>query len=312
MATSTDTARVVDHYRSRIWGGPPRCEFTELDDGTIALHDASAKRDRLEAKLQALRAALRVGDTLSPSVLEVGCRDGSFLAAAADRYRSLRATAIEPWLPWRDAAAARGLSVTASTVESMESGTFDIIVDFDLLDHFAQPVEHLRALTRRLSLGGHILLGVSNVVACAGSLFPHKLRLDTPVGFTRSALRRACAQAGLSAAIWEDGQSLFAVCELGDPVVHEAGPDEASTLLRRLRENDGRLVFKRFLAEYGPTPAVLRAASRAADGCRTDQGHRALCNDVAAACERAGALDEAERWRDRGHALPGTASQNVA
>ncbi len=310
--TSTDTVRVVDQYRSRIWGGPPRCEFTEADDGTIALDDAVAKRDRLEAKLQALRAALRVGDTLSPSVLEVGCRDGSFLAAAADRYRSLRATAIEPWLPWRDAAAARGLSVTASTAESMDSGTFDIIVEFDLLDHFARPVEHLRALTGRLSLGGHILLGVSDVVACAGSLFPHKLRLDTPIGFTRAALRWACAQAGLSAAIWEDGRALFAVCEPGDPLVHEAGPAEASTLVRRLQENDGRLVLKRVLAEYGPTPAVLRAASRAADGCRTGQGHRALCNDVAAACERGGARDEAQRWRDRGHTLPGTASQNVA
>jgi SAM-dependent methyltransferase len=312
MVTSADPGRVVDHYRARVWGGPPRAEFTETEDGSIRPFAADARNDRLEAKLQALRAALRVGDTLSPSVLEVGCRDGEFLVAASERYRSLRATAVEPWLPWRDRAAERGVAVEASTLEAMEAGTFDIIVEFDLLDHFTDPVEHLRALTERLASGGHILLGVSNVPACAGSSVPHKLRLDTPVGFTRAALRRACAQAGLSAAIWEDDSSLFAVCERGEPIVHDVASDDASELLLRLRENDGRLLFKRVMAEHGPTPQVLRAASRVADGCRTEDGHRALCEDVAAACTRTGAEDEADRWRERGRRLPGLGSQNVA
>ncbi|MCR9163535.1 MAG: class I SAM-dependent methyltransferase [Nannocystaceae bacterium] len=312
MATEAEPGRVIDHYRARVWGGPPRAELVERDDGSIRRIDADAERNRLEAKLQALRAALRVGDTLSPSVLEVGCRQGAFVEAALARYRSLRVTALEPWLPWRDAAASRGVAVQASTVESMDAGGFDIIAEFDLLDHFAAPAEHLRALRQRLAPGGHILLGVSNVVECAGSTFPHKLRLDTPVGFTRAALRRVCAAAGLSAAIWEDGRSLFAVCERGDPVVHDVSADAASSLIRRLRENDGRLLFKRFLADRGPTPAALRAAVKVAEGCRTEAGHRALCVSVAAACERAGDHDEAARWRERGRTLPAWASQNVA
>lgn len=304
--------RVDDHYRARVWGGPPRAEFYELDDGTIRPSDTETKEARDEAKLQALRAALRVGNTLSASVLQVGCRTGDFLEGAQERFGGLGITALEPWRPWRDAAAERGLSVVASTAEDFEGSTYDIVVEFDLLDHFADPVAHLRALSDLVRPGGHLLLGVSNIAACAGLLHPHKLRLDAPIGFTRKALRRACAAAGLSAAIWEDGASLFAVCERGNPIVQDAAPTEAAQLVLALRENDGRLLLKRVLAEHGPTDAVLRAAEAAVRGCRTAEGRRSLCEDVARVCERGLRHDAAAQWFERGRMARRSASQDVA
>jgi len=305
------STRVEDHYRARVWGGRPRAEMIEHDDGSIRVCNTQATAARSDAKLQALRAALRLGDTVAPRLLEVGCRDGAFLQAARAQFRGIAATGLEPWLPWRDKTSAQGFRVEALTAEAYVSEGFDIVVEFDLLEHCGDPVAHLEALRSHMAPGGHLVLGVSNFATSAGFLHPHRIRLDAPIGFTRRALRRACAAAGLSAALWEDGTNLFAVCERGTPIVQDADPQEARDLLRSLRENDGRLLLKRVLAKHGPTDAVLRAAETSARGCPTAQGRRALCLDVARACEHGGRSDEAARWFDRGLARD-PQSQNVA
>jgi len=302
--------RIEDCYRARVWGGPPRAEFVERDDGSIGRAPPEVRSARNAAKLHALRGALRRGAALSASVLEVGCRDGEFSSAARERFRGLELAALEPWLPWRDEAAARGLSVTPSFAESDEGGSVDIVVEFDLLDHFADPLAHLQALTRLMKPAGHLVLGVSNIESCAGMMHPHRLRRDAPVGLTRRALRAACAAAGLDAQIWEDGPTLFAVCERGEVAPEPAMPGEAAALALTFAENDGRLLLKRVLAEHGPTQAALRVAAVAAGGCGTARCYTALCRDVAAACQRGGREDLAAQWS--AHADEGRASQNVA
>lgn len=302
--------RIEDGYRARVWGGPPRAEFTEHDDGSIRRATAEVRSGRTAAKLHALRGALRRGDMLSPSVLEVGCRDGGFVRAAHDRFRGLQLAALEPWLPWRDEAVRRGLDVTPATAESVEGGSVDIVVEFDLLDHFAAPVPHLRALARLMKPGGYLVLGVSNIKTCEGMLHPHRLRRDAPIGLTRRSLRAACSAAGLEARIWEDGPTLFAVCEHGEVVLAPAEPGEAAALVLALKENDGRLLLKRVLAEHGPIDPVLRVAGVAAQACRTHDCYAALCRDVAAACWRDGRRALAAQWS--AHAGDRRASQNVA
>lgn len=302
--------RIEDSYRARVWGGPPRAEFTEHADGSIRRADPSDRSERNAAKLDALRAALRRGSALSASVLEVGCRDGEFSSAARQRFRGLEIAAVEPWLPWRDQASRRGVSVTPAIAESVEGGSVDIVVEFDLLDHFADPVAHLRALTRLMNPAGHLVLGVSNVATCDGMLVPHRLRHDAPVGLTRRSFHAACAAAGLQARIWEAGATLFAVCERGEDSPSVAPTGEAAALARGFEENDGRLLLKRVLATHGPTDAALRVASSAAEACRIPRCYAALCRDVAAACEREGRLDLAVHWAAQ--AGERSASQNVA
>ncbi len=312
VSTPAVTERVDDHYRARLWGGPPRAELNEQEDGSIRPGDASVRAARHDAKLQALRAAIRAGESLSPRVVQVGCRDGDFLAQASRHFAGMQASALEPWHPWRQAASARGLSVRSSMAETHEANDYDIVIEFDLLDHFSDPVTHLAALARLTKPGGHILLGVSSVVACAGLLTPHRLRLDTPVGFTPRALQRACGAAGLAADVWEEGATLFAVCERGERAVEDADPGAAPHMVLALRENDGRLLLKRILAEHGPSDAVLRAAETAARSCRTYEGRRTLCEDVGRACDRAGRHDDAIRWFIWGRRRHSVPSQNVA
>ena len=186
----------------------------------------------------------------------------------------------------------------------------DIVAEFDLLDHFADPVAHLQALARLMKPTGHLVLGVSNIENCVGMLHPHRLRRDAPVGLTRRSLRAACTAAGLDAWIWDDGATMFAVCERGDVAPEAAVPGEAAAVALALTENDGRLLLKRVLAEHGPTDAALRVAGVAARGCRTPRCYAELCRDVAAACERGGRIELAAQWL--GHAELGRSSQNVA
>ncbi len=302
--------RLEDCYRARVWGGPPRAEFAEREDGSIGRATPAARSARTAAKLHALRGALRRGSALSASVLDVGCRDGVFASAARERFRGLELAALEPWLPWRDEAVARGLNVTAAIAESVEGGSVDIVTEFDLLDHFADPVAHLQALARLMKPSGHLVLGVSSIERCAGMLHPHRLRRDAPVGLTRRSLRAACTAAGLDAQIWEDGPTLFAVCERGEVTPEAPAAGEAAALALAFEENDGRLHLKRVLAQHGPTDAALRVAGVAARGCRTPRCYAALCWDVAAACERGGRVELAAQWS--AHADEGRLSQNVA
>lgn len=302
--------RIDDCYRARVWGGPPRAEFTEHADGTIRRAATHVRTERTAAKLDALHGALRRGSALSASVLEVGCRDGEFSSAARQRFRGLELAAVEPWLPWRDAARRRAVSVSPAMAESVEGGSVDIVVEFDLLDHFTDPVAHLRALTRLMKPTGHLVLGVSNIATCHGMLVPHRLRHDAPVGLTERSLHAACAAAGLQARIWEVGATLFAVCERGQASPSVAPSDEAAALARGFEENDGRLLLKRVLASHGTTDAVLRVAGAAAQACRIPHCHATLCRDVAAACERDGRFDLAAHWAAQAGERP--PSQNVA
>ncbi|MBV1861583.1 MAG: class I SAM-dependent methyltransferase [Nannocystaceae bacterium] len=301
---------IEDCYRARVWGGPPRAEFTEHDDGSIRRAAADVRSGRNAAKLHAFRGALRRGANLSASVLEVGCRDGEFSSTARERFGGLELAALEPWLPWRAEALRRGLNVTPATAESVEGGSVDIVVEFDLLDHFPAPVLHLQTLARLMKPAGHLVLGVSNVETCVGMLHPHRLRRDTPIGLTRRALRAACSAAGLEAWIWEDGPTLFAVCERGEAPPDPAPPGEAAAMALAFQENDGRLLLKRVLAEHGPTDAALRVAGVAARGCRSAHCYAALCLDVAAACDRGGRTRLAAQWSTQADAR--RSSQNVA
>ena len=287
---------VDDHYRARVWGGPPRAELVEDAVGAIKPGDDEVRQTREASKLRALRATVGVGDSLAPSLVEVGCRDGSFLEAAKARFGGLSIRGWEPWLPWRNTARHRGVPTAATTAERAVPADADIVAEFDLLDHFADPVRHLRELGRHLRPTGHLLIGVSNLARTVGQTHPHRLRLDTPVGFTPSALHHCCTMAGYSATVWEDEATLYARCSLAETADTERPARDATELKRWFQENDGRLMLKRAMAQRGPTNGLLRAAELAVRNCRVPRSRDALCDDVQAACEGAGRFDAAARW----------------
>jgi SAM-dependent methyltransferase len=296
---------VDDHYRARAWGGPPKAELVERSDGAIRPGDIELLRARRAEKLDALRTTLKASERLSATMLEVGCRDGRFVQAARQRFGGLRTEALEPWQPWRKAARELGVEARATSAETSVPGVFDIVVEFDLLDHFANPVEHLRALSSQLGPQGHLLVGVSAIDRTVGQLHPHRIRLDTPVGFTARALYFACISAGLQPSVWREGATVFALCRQGAPQTLAPPEQDAAELVRWFQENDGRLLLKRALFARGPTDGMLRAAELAVRNARIPAARQALCDDVVQACARARRHDAAVAWF-------GGASQNVA
>ncbi len=308
-AVQTVIARPSDprpNYLARVWAGAPRSSRWETAEGRVRVGgstlDPTEDRDarRLEARLDEFRQLVRGGQTLAPRVLEVGCRDGRFLAGAQERCPGMESRGVEPWLPWRHAARGRGLTVDAEIIETAPAQPFDIVVEFDLLDHLPDPIAHLEALGRRLGDDGHLLLAVSNVLESPGELSTHRLRIDAPIGFTPAALRHACVAAGLRPTVLARGSELRVSCRREiDSAPATASAPTATEVANQLWANDQRLALKRALASHGPSHEILATADRMHEGCASAVVRAAIARDVALACARLRELETALSWLER-------------
>jgi SAM-dependent methyltransferase len=153
-------------------------------------------------------AALVARAPAAGSVIDIGCGNGDYLAALAGDGRQL--VGVEPDPNARQVATAKGLEVLAGTAEdlpeSLSGQNFDLVTITHVLEHCRDP---LRAL-------GNIrgLLGVKGVLYCevpnAGSIYFQTYSmisemLDVPRHlhfFTKAALTRLCAAAGLDVVDW--------------------------------------------------------------------------------------------------------------
>jgi SAM-dependent methyltransferase len=134
-------------------------------------------------------------------LLEVGCGNGSFLAAA--RQRGFDVHGLEPH-PGRAANAARrhGLQVRREFLEetTWPHASFDVVYHCDLLSHFPDPIQSLQTMIGLLRPNGRLCFEVGLI----GGLSPLWYWLTRRIGlehhlwlYSRPSLRQLLTAAGL-------------------------------------------------------------------------------------------------------------------
>ena len=126
--------------------------------------DAEARR-RARLQRQQLARALRLfGASRAPRILEVGCAKGYFVEEC--RNHGYDAVGIDVSEPAIACAKARGLSgyCTAADLRGWDAGrqTFDVVVAWEILEHFDDPGEFLEAVRAALRPGGWLLGSTPN------------------------------------------------------------------------------------------------------------------------------------------------------
>ncbi|MDH4161658.1 MAG: class I SAM-dependent methyltransferase [Nitrospirota bacterium] len=98
------------------------------------------------------------------TVVDIGCFDGTFLAQLGSSYEKY---GVEPNEKARSAAREKGIHILARDVEEFCSlgRQYDIIVAFDVVEHFADPLGLLVKLERSLAPRGLIILSSGNADA---------------------------------------------------------------------------------------------------------------------------------------------------
>ena len=129
----------------------------------------SPPRRHIRRRRRAARKAFDfLGDRLptgGPSILEIGCGSGEFLALC--RERELNAVGIEPGRDYaRHARDSLGLNVHTTTLDAYEPGskTVALVVMMEVLEHLKDPSAALSKVNRMLIPGGRIFVTVPNVL----------------------------------------------------------------------------------------------------------------------------------------------------
>lgn len=179
----------------------PRLTPTELVDEYADAIDPTYL-EQLDARETTFRENLRrVRAYIAPSdrVLEVGSYCGGFLKVA--RAEGLDVTGVEP-SRWA-AEASRGVSdapVVRGTLDDVPLGQpYDVIVAWDVLEHFANPVEELRKMNGRLHKNGRLLFSTLMIdnwfPRLAGKNWPWLMDMHLYY-FTEESVRNTLHQAG--------------------------------------------------------------------------------------------------------------------
>ncbi|MCX5760906.1 MAG: methyltransferase domain-containing protein [Gemmatimonadetes bacterium] len=101
---------------------------------------------------------------------EAGCGRGDFLARAIAE-RGVHALGLEINEDALRTARAHGLPVAAQSLETLSAeqpARYDVLCSFQVLEHLANPGEHLRAAHALLKPGGRLLLGLPNTESFLG------------------------------------------------------------------------------------------------------------------------------------------------
>jgi SAM-dependent methyltransferase len=132
-------------------------------------------------------------------LLDVGCGEGTFLAAASSRYD---AYGVEPDPEAADRA--RLLlpgRITTGTLADLppEPANYDAITLFEVLEHLANPLETLVACRKLLRPGGTIVISVPNRLRRGADDDPVDWPPNHLTRWTDRAMNAVLARAGLSA-----------------------------------------------------------------------------------------------------------------
>ena len=162
------------------------------------------------------------------SVLDIGCGSGDFLVEA--RALGLEVHGIEMGDPAAETARARGLACEGDGMAGLAriEQQYDVIRLSHVLEHLDEPLEALRAIAKKLSERGVLILRAPNAEGvisrlCGADWCP----LDAPRhlwGFNRQSLELLLSQAGLRARRFETkSQEYMVYCSLRNLLNARAG-----------------------------------------------------------------------------------------
>lgn len=208
---------------------------------------AASSRRQLDHEYRNLPASDRA---MAPSLLDIGCGNGSFLRRAKSCGWSV--TGIEPDPSAAAAAATEGLDVLCGGLECFDGQArrFDAITLSHVIEHVHEPAWVVRRCHDLLKPGGQIWLETPNIHSYGHSRFGESWRgIETPrhlVLFNRDSLSSLLREAGFRRLRWHRQRSshaaLYRVCQ----ALQNGGlPSEATPLPVDLR----LAVWTRRLAE---------------------------------------------------------------
>ncbi len=109
-------------------------------------------------------------------LLDFGCGDGRFLAAAQERGWQVKGTELSP-----NAARQRGLDVVTDICEIADTTVFDCITLWHSLEHLCDPLGTLRNIRKYLSPTGVLLIAVPDIDGIQAKMFGRRwFHLDVP------------------------------------------------------------------------------------------------------------------------------------
>lgn len=101
------------------------------------------------------------GNLTNKKILDVGCGDGYFLAAAKEKCKNCIGSEFSKKL--KEAAKKNtGLMIYGESLEEFPERNFDIITIFDVIEHIKEPAEFLKSVKNLLKPGGYILIYTPN------------------------------------------------------------------------------------------------------------------------------------------------------
>ena len=319
QAASMNSAQ--SEYLSRLDIRHFNCSGHETDDGNIIAPSTDQQRDVEHRRLYELSELLQIyqQDSTStnipsepshstifsddsgrsvPQLLQVGCRDGAFLAQLQQTC-NVKTTGLEVSSLWVQLAKSKGINTIESTLEAAKiKEKFDIIVQYHVLEHLSNPRQHLKKVASCLKANGLLVLEVPNLARAVGHLETDFLRVDHRHVFSRWSLTTLCSFAGLQVIDVLDGPDLRVICRLAQPQERrkvDAGPG-AKIMATAAWANDLRLTVKRGLVHAGTSHEMLALAAQAHRGCTWAPGRADLAIEIAIACERTGNLEMAIKW----------------
>jgi 2-polyprenyl-3-methyl-5-hydroxy-6-metoxy-1,4-benzoquinol methylase len=137
------------------------------------------------------------------TLLDVGCGDGTFLAAMARRGWQVSGIDFDP-VAVEAARTVLGLDVHVATIESVAARgqTFDVVTASHVIEHVPDPIEFLSHCRRLLRPGGRLVLKTPNADSFGSRLYGRAWRgLEPPRHlhiFTLEALERSARKAGFT------------------------------------------------------------------------------------------------------------------
>lgn len=266
---------------------------------TLPSHAASVLRRRYADLVLAMD--LKTGPV--ERILHVGSGEGGLLALVKSQLE-VEAVGMEPMLEWAKVANEHG-HATLDYVPELADGDerYDLVCEHHLINRLPEPRRHLRFLRRLLTDEGVLVLEVPNLLHAPRPLSDGYLSPLRPHLFTGRSLRTILERAGFRVIHLEEGTELRAICRplrATEQRARELPIGAASeAVYHAVRCNDLRIRLKRVMADKGPTPEVLRVATRAYEVCTWPPGRADLAIEIAASLEFADRWEEAATWLRR-------------
>lgn len=164
--------------------------------------DAATNRYDVERRLSVVFDDLLAGGCGSKLILDAGCGTGRFSARARQEGAAVVSLDVGTRLLAETARKCDSALVAASVCDlPFASGTFDIVISSEVIEHTPDPARAVREMSRVLRPGGRLALTVPNRLWHTSVVVANRVGLRPYEGYENwvswGGLRRICASAGV-------------------------------------------------------------------------------------------------------------------